>query len=155
MARLNYFDIVAGIKTVLESDVDLQDHDAKGVRIYLSQRLDDGLPYAEMCPCVLVNLKSRAVPPERQRLTAGKTTDFNIQIELVCVEYDLESMEAADQRRDELMSLVEIALMKDRTLAGTVTSHTLAGGRFDNIRDRFYLSAAEINIFVTARTTYQ
>ena len=151
MARLNYFDIVNGIKQVLEEDEDLQTYE-NGVRIYIGDKLAPGI--AEQAPCVIINKKARAAPPDKQRLNAGRTTVFDIQIELICVQYDLASIEASERRLDELISFVEIALMKDRTLRGAVSSFRLDGGRFDNINDGGFISAAEINLFVNASTSY-
>jgi len=153
MARLSYFDIVKGIKRVLEEDQDLQNHYVNGVRVRIADPI--GPAIAEMAPCVIVTLKARAAPPDRQVISAGRITQFNIQIELVCCEYDLESIERSQERLDELISLTEIAVMKDRTLRGTVETFRLDGGRFDNINEgNHFISAAEINIFVHARTSY-
>lgn len=153
MPRISYTNILIGVKSLLEEDQDLQNHGANGVGVYINDKL--GSSIAEQAPCVLLELKIRAAPPDKQRISAGRTTVFDIQIACLCVQYDLMSVEAAMARLDELISLVEIALMKDRTLRGSVEDSRLDGGKFDSLTENnHFIVGAEVNIFCRAKTSY-
>ena len=153
MSRLNYSDILIGIKNILLEDADLQAHDSHGVRVYINDKLGSGI--AEQAPCVLVELVVRSAPLERQRISAGRVTIFDVQISCVCVEYDLTSVESAMRKLDDLISLVEIALMKDRSLKGSVEGCTINGGKFDSLTENnHFIVGAEVNVFAQARTSY-
>lgn len=153
MARLNYYDILAAIKAQLEEDEDLQNYHGTGVKVLIGDKLGPGI--AEQAPCILLEARARAAPVERQRISAGTITVFDIQITCTCVEYDFASIEAAFKRLDELISFTEIAIMRDRNLRGTVEGCRLDGGRFDSISEgNHFIVGAEVNIFARAKTSY-
>lgn len=153
MARLNYFDILAAIKALLEEDEDLQNYHGTGVKVLIGDKLGQGI--AEQAPCILLEARARAAPVEKQRISAGTITVFDIQITCICVEFDFASIEAAFKRMDELISFAELALMRDRSLHGTVEGFRLDGGRFDSLGEgNNFIVGAEINIFARAKTSY-
>ena len=153
MARLNYFDIVLAIKNILLEDEDLQNYHGTGVRVIIGDKLNGALP--ESAPCIILEKRVRAAPADTQRISAGTITVFDIQITALCVEFDLSSIEDAHRRLDELISYTELAIMRDRSLRGTVDHCRLDGGRFDSLSEgNHFIVGAEVNVFVRAKTSY-
>lgn len=68
----------------------------------------------------------------RQVLAAGTAKRILVEFELVCIAADLEEFRTAAKRRDELMGNVQLALLSDVTLGGTVELRDMTGGDFEN-----------------------
>ena len=117
MARVDYYTIVSEIGQILNADTTLS-----GVQITVedSAPLDSG-------PWIAIYLESRT-PSSGQSISAGTRTPYNLRISAWCWQFSLESTARAAQLRDDLVGLVEIALMKNRTLNDKVGSIYLEGG---------------------------
>lgn len=118
MAKVDYFAIASEVKTVLAADSALT-----GVQVTVEDEppLDSG-------PWVAVYLESRT-PTDRQSLSAGKRTRFRLRMSVWCWQFSLESTAKAAQLRDNLVGLVEISLMGNRTLNDKVGCIWLEGGQ--------------------------
>lgn len=145
MARLDYYAVEEGIREVLSADADLED-----VRIEIETDV-------EMAPdgggAVYVYLDRRDAPASEQRLAAGTRTDFLLRFALWCLDCDFESVAAASRRRDDLLGKVEVALMRDRSLNGTVDASWLEGGEFLTMQEQGFISGGEIILIAKAKAT--
>ncbi len=153
MPRISYTNIVRAVQNVLLSDSSLDAYSPDGIRVLISDKL--GQSIAEQAPCIIIERRSRDVPRDRQVLRAGTKTVFTLNLVLTCIEYDLSSIEAGHEKLDELISLAEIALMKDRTLGGACENFTLDGGNFDSTQSgNHFIVGAEIKMAINASTSY-
>jgi hypothetical protein len=148
MPRVDYFAIESGIETVLNADATLA-----GVTVAVEDELVFG---AATSSWVGIYLDRRDAPENRQRLAAGQQTVFLLRFVLWCWEYSLEGIAKAIQRRDDLMGKVEVALMKQRTLNGTVTTSWLEGGEMPSGRvpgQTGWASGGEIRLVAEVKAT--
>lgn len=146
MARIDYAAIQSEIKTVLGADSTLA-----GVTIELER---DGLSSPEQCPWVGIYLERRQI--FRRPIAAGTRVDYKVSFLLWCYEYSIETIATAAQLRDDLLGKVEIALMKNTTLNGKVTTLALAddAGEFESARTNAgFLSGGSIRIEVVVKAT--
>lgn len=146
MARIDYADIQSEIKTVLTGDATLA-----GVTVEIER---DMLTSPEQCPYVAIFLERRQI--FRRPIAAGTRMDYKIYFVLWCYEYQMESIEAASERRDDLIGKVEVALMKNTTLNGKVTTLTLTddAGEFESAKtDAGFLSGGSIRLEAVAKAT--
>ncbi|MBI4185297.1 MAG: hypothetical protein HY521_14995 [Proteobacteria bacterium] len=142
MAGIDYQAIRAGVRAALQADPALA-----GVAVDIEREF----PWTT--PWVGVYLERRDAAPEAQALAAGTRTRYLVRLSLWCVERSLESLERAVELRDDLLSRVEVALMRDRTLAGAVAASWLEGGEMPSGRDPEaggYLSGAEVRLVADA-----
>jgi hypothetical protein len=126
MARVDYYAIEQAIRDQLAGHPLLA-----GVTVTIEEELLFG---AEQTPWVCVYLDRRDAPADRQRLAAGRQTQFLLRFSIWCWQYSLEGVSRAIQLRDDLVGAVEIALMSDRTLGGTVATSWLEGGELPSAR---------------------
>jgi hypothetical protein len=143
MARINYYAIEEAIKAILDADVDVQTHwDKRETRIIIEREIIFGM---DECPCVLIYLDRREAPANMQGLSGGQRTRMSLHFSLWVAEFHLDSVAEASQNRDDLMGLVEVALMKERTLNDTVGVSWLDGGEFLTAQtDNGFISCGEI-----------
>lgn len=83
---------------------------------------------------ISVNLSSIDAPPDAQPLTASLKQRLQVRFEIWCWRFAMTNTQAAELR-DALVGDVELALMLDRTLNGTVNTSWLEGGRFNRAED--------------------
>lgn len=146
MARVDYSAIEQQIKALLSADTTLV-----GVTIEVER---DGLTSPELCPWIGVYLEKRRI--ERRPIAAGTRMDYRISFLLWCYEYHMESLATANTARDDLIGKVEVALMKNPTLGGTVTMMALAddAGEFDTAAVKpGFLSGGSIHIDAVVKAT--
>lgn len=89
-----------------------------------------------------------------QVIAAGTRHRYDLQFSIWCFHFALDITLSLDQR-DDLVGNVEIALMKDRTLQGTVDDSDLAGGEFLNGRTPeegggLFFAGAEVRLVAQA-----
>lgn len=143
--RIDYTAILQAIRTAIVSDTEVEKHDpAITQRVYIER------PLTVEAPSIFIYRERRDAPDSEQRLAQGRRVDYDITITVWVVESDFQSVEAASARCDALLGKVEVALLHDRTLGGTVAYHLLTGGEFISGEDNGFFSAAEIAL--TART---
>ena len=148
MARVDYFGIEEAIRDILVSDTSLGG---------ISVLIEDEINFIEG-PVVALYLENRAAPAELQSLSAGQRTRFYVSFVLWVMDFSLDGIREASKKRDDLVGKVEIVLMKDRTLGGTVTTSWLEGGDFLNAQVpdvTGFVSAAEIRLTVDVRAATQ
>lgn len=126
MARVDYYAIELAIQTILQSAPSLS-----GVVVTVEEELLFG---AEITPWVGIYLDRRDAPANLQSLSAGQRTRFLLRFSVWCWEFSLESVAKAIQLRDDLLGKVEIVLMDNRTLNGTVNKSWLEGGEMPSAR---------------------
>lgn len=146
MARVDYSAIEQQIKTILLADSTLA-----GVTVEVER---NGLESPEQCPWVGVYLERRRI--ERRPIAAGTRMDYRVAFLLWCYEYHMESIETANTARDNLIGKVEIALMKNPTLGGTVTTMMLAddAGEFETAQaSPGFLSGGSIRAEAVVKAT--
>ncbi len=116
-----------------------------GVRFFIEP---DFLFAAESAPAVLVYLDSRLAVETDQRLSAGRRVDYQLRISLWCLEYHMDSFSEAARLRDALISEVEVGILRDRTLKGSVEYSWLEGGDFEssNTEQGGFIMAGEVLI---------
>lgn len=138
MAGIDYYAIEQKIVEQLAAQSSLS-----GVRFFIEPDL---LFAAESSPAVLVYLDSRTAIDTDQRLSAGRRVDYQLRISLWCLEYHMDSFSEAARLRDALMADVEVGLLTDRTLKGSVEYSWLEGGDFEtsNTEQGGFIMAGEV-----------
>lgn len=138
MAGIDYYGIQENIVEQLAAESTLS-----GVRFFIEPDL---LFAAESTPAVLLYLDSRTAINEDQRLAAGRRIDYQLRLSLWCLEYHMDSFAEAARLRDQLIADVEVGLLRDRTLKGSVEYCWLEGGDFEtsNTEQGGFIMAGEI-----------
>lgn len=127
MARIDYHAITKAVRDVLRADQGLKDWGQ------ISVEAEDPVPIAiNRLPHVGVYARDRA-PAARQTLRAGTSQRYAVAWEVWVTAFSAKGFEDAAEQRDELLGLVELALMRRRDLGGAVPSGALdlRGGSFD------------------------
>ena len=148
MARIDYFAIEQQIQTVLQAAADLA-----GVMVTVEEELLFG---AETTPWVGIYLDRRDALAASQSLSGGQQTRYRLRFSIWCWEYHLESLAKALELRDDLIGKVEIALMGNRTLSGTVITSWLEGGEMPSVRapgSQSWLAGGEVALIADAKAT--
>jgi len=121
VARVDYFAIETQIKTILDAEASLS-----GTSVLIEEELT-----FERGNIVGIFLDDREAPEELQSLSAGTRTRFLVTFSIWCWHFGVgRDRRVPMEQRDDLVGNVEIALMKERTLNGTVNMSWLAGGEF-------------------------
>jgi len=139
VGRADYWAIREGIKEVLEADTSLA-----GATFLIEAEV---LFSPERCPYGIVYLNRRTAQPGEQRISAGTRIDFTSHFSIWCAHYSFESLPKAVELRDDFIGTVEVALMKNRTLNGTVRDSWLDGGDFfDTADEKSFIAIGEIRL---------
>lgn len=139
MSAANYYAVSAAIKAVIAANsATIGNAD---VQIETLPMLDP-----EGIRKVYILVDGRDAPAGEQRLAAGRTTDFLVTYSIWCFGFHIESGEAAAKMRDDLIGAVEIALMNNRTLNGTVHTCWIEGGAFEAANGNGIFRAGEIRL---------
>lgn len=142
--RIDYYDILQAVRTAIVSDAEVERHNPE-----LTQRVYIERPLTLEGPSIFIYRERRDAPAEEQRISQGRRVDYDFSVTVWCLEVDFDSVEKASRRCDNLLGKVELALLNDRTLGGTVAYHWITGGEFTSGEDNGFFSAAEIAL--TAR----
>tara|TARA_Y100000310_G_scaffold279946_1_gene299384 strand:+ start:176 stop:622 length:447 start_codon:yes stop_codon:yes gene_type:complete len=141
MARVDYYQIEKDIKTQLEADADLAS---------VSVRIEEE-PEFVMGDHVIIYLLGREAPEDMQSISAGTETRYLVTFSIMCFSTGLQ-LEQLLERRDDLLSQVELALMSNRKFANAqIQSSWLQGGEFENSRngdEGLFNAGAEIELVV-------
>ena len=148
MARVDYFNIEEAIKTILDADADLA-----GVSVLVEEELT-----VQRGNVIGIYLDDRDAADADQSLSAGTRTRFNVRFTIWCWHFGVgRDRRVPMEQRDDLVGKVEIALMKERTLNGTVTTSWLEGGEFlsgpDPTGNQFMSGASVILVVDVTGTT--
>ena len=139
MAAIDYVSIRNQLKTLLEADARLA-----GVRVYIEEEPQIGL--SDVQKAIAVFTDNRIASPD-QNAAAGKRTRYNLRTSLWTVYFDMSSYLAACNGRDVVLAQLELVLMDNRTLGGTVTASWLEGG------EMFSAHSPQSSTFVAAAET--
>lgn len=152
MARFDYYGLETDIQTILKADADVSAHWAERDPSILIER--EMLFGMDECPAVIIYMDSRSAPSNLQGISSGQRTRFDLRLSLWVCEFHLDSVETASKNRDDLIGLVEVALMKDRTLGGKVGASWLDGGEFMTAQsDNGFISCGEITLVAEGLST--
>ena len=128
MAAIQYASIREQIKSILEGDTR-----TSGAQIYIEEEPQFGL--SDVQQTILIYFDRRVAPPGEQTLSAGKRLRYNLHVVLVVAYFSMESFKAACDGRDELLSNLELVLMANPTIGGTVNVSWLEGGEMYSVRN--------------------
>lgn len=146
MAAVDYFSIEVAIETILKADATL----GSNVTVMVEEQIQLD---PQGGPKVYIYADSRRAPPDIQRLRAGTSTDIELLISVWCFAFNMDPRQAAKDR-DTLVGNVELSLMADRTLNGTVQASWLEGGEFQNLNHNNYQwRGAEIRLTCMVQAT--
>ena len=124
MARVDYWSIEEKISELLLDTEGLED-----INVLIEEELT-----LQRGPTVAVYLDRRDAPAGLQSASGGQRTRFEIRFSIWCYEFHLD-MQTAIKLRDELLGRVEVALIKNSTLGGTVAGAWIEGGEFQNAKN--------------------
>lgn len=99
-----------------------------GVRVEEEQDPVLGLPDDGGRALVVEAMRRR--PSPGQPSGAGKRLRNRFQIVITAVGFDMTSFKEAAKKRDDLIDQVEMAIMNDRSLGGSVVNLEIMGGEF-------------------------
>lgn len=126
MSAISYADILAQLVTIFDAEPE-----TSGVRVYIERDPEFGV--MDIGTGLSVYLLSRSAHTQ-QVLAAAKRTRYLVRFAVTAFAFDLESYESAARKRDDLLAGVELALMRNTSLGGLVTSSWLEGGDFVSAR---------------------
>lgn len=139
MSAVEYHEILESIKRLINADTSVGDVE---VQVEEEVSIVEG-------PTVMVYLNSRSAPDELQTLSGGQRTRYEVDISVWCFGISMDSVKEAAKNRDSLLSKIEIILMKDRTLDGSVSSSWFTGGEFlsaESPGSSGFISGGEISL---------
>lgn len=143
MPRISYYGIAAKIMDVLRNDPDVAET-AKQITL-----MEDQPRAAEMMPWIGIYPINRASPPN-QPIAAGSRHRFNVNYEIWVYAFSINGVEDAFLHAEDLLGMVEVALMKHPTLDGMVDFISLTGGDFDNARtDAAFVMGGSVQLTVS------
>lgn len=143
MARIDYYGIEQALKTQLQNDSDLS---GKRVEIERFPTFDpmDG-------DAIYIYLENRQAPENIQRIRAGTSTDMDLFLSVWIFAFHADDNEKSAEFRDDLLGQVELAIMDDRTLGGTVDTCWINGGEFHHMEESGFWNGAEIQLQARAQ----
>ena len=144
MARVDFTEITEAIRGQLAADSTLD-----GIRILIEAELS-----FDAGPLVIIYLLNASEDPEQQGLAAGTTSRLILRFEIMPFAFAVDKKSAIKLRND-LVGRVHIALMKDRTFSGKVTSSWYGEFNFDagDSPGGGFFSGASIELVVDATAT--
>ena len=123
MAAIDYNGITTTIRDTIATEV--------GSDYYVTANMAQP---AETRPWVAIYLDGRT-PTDNQPIAAGTRQRYTLNYSIWCWCWSLNGPEHAGEARDDLMGLVETALMENRKMGGLVENGVLAGGEFQTAKD--------------------
>lgn len=130
MAAPDYSGILSAFKTIIEADSRIE---ALGVKVYVEQDPVFGMP-DDGGRAVVLLLNNRRMDPG-QSMSAGKRTRYILRWSAWAACFDMNSYREAAIKRDEVLGILELILMANRTIDGLVTASQLSGGEFMSSRN--------------------
>lgn len=147
MARISYLAIARKIKETLENDPDIA---AAARTITVAE---DNIAAAELMPWVCIYPISRR-PTTGQSLAANTRWRFEIMYEIWAYGFSMLGPEDALQQCEDLLGMIEVALLRDPTLGGLAQMQRLDGGDFDNAKtEGSFVMGGSVRLAVQAVTT--
>lgn len=143
MARISYYAIEQAIADQIKNDTDVA---AITTNVVVEEAV-----MMQSSHLVHVSLESREEPAQRQSISAGTRTRVLCHFAVWCFARGLQ-MPAAIEQRDDLLSAVEVALMKNRHLPfgrNDINTYWIDGGEFESAKDETgFIVGGEISLTV-------
>lgn len=149
MPAIDYFGIEEAIKAVLEADAGFQGQNA-------AVHIEEEFSHAMTDGKVVFIYSDRRAPTPGQPIAAGQQTRYQIRHSIWSRSYSIESMRKAMEIRDDLLGVVETALMKNRSLNDAVSTSWLEGGEMMSGKvpgKPGFIASAETVLVVEKKTT--
>ena len=127
MSAVDYHGILTSLKTIFEADASLDN-----VPVFIEE--DPQFDLMGAGSALVLTLGSRR-EAAGQPLAAGKRTRWNVRLSVWAVGYAL-TFEQAAKARDDLVGVLELVLMNNRTVSGKVAAGWLEGGEFISVRNQ-------------------
>lgn len=119
---------------ILDQIADIFAGDARTSSAHVVVEEDPQFGLSDWGSVILIYLDRRIAPPERQRMAAGRETNYHLSITIACVCFDLTSFKSASYKRNELLANVELVLMDNVTLGSKVNTSWLTGGELFSVK---------------------
>jgi hypothetical protein len=152
MSRFDYYGLEQDIKNLIARDPGVLAHwGERDPRVLVERDLIFGM---DELPCIIIYLKRRDAPSGMQSLSGGQRTRYRITLSIWVADFHFDDVAQACRNRDDLIGLVEVALMRDRDLGGKVGASWTEGGEFLNAEtDKGFVSAGEIILIADGLAT--
>ncbi len=150
MARIDYYGIEEAIKTLLEAYTGLQESD--GVKVFIEEDFTQIMGNMDNAKVIIIYLDDR-LPSPHQTLNAGQKTRFTVGLTINVYVTGIGEFKAVAEARDDIVGLVETALMATRQLGNGVEFSYLGGGEFQSAKQQSsgtYLAMAECKVLADA-----
>ena len=143
MAAIDYADIRDQLASAIAGDAR-----TSAARVYVEEEPQFGIADAQTVVAIFTN--ARTAPDGEQPIAAGKRTRQWIDMLLVVALFNMESYRKACDMRDDYLGALELVLMDNRTIGGTVATAWITGGEFYSARDPSgsgaFMAVAEVNL---------
>ena len=116
MGRINYTAILQGTKDTIANDTNVRD---------LQATVEIARAVVPISASPHVNVFEMGRDPTTQHIAAGTKVRYLYKWQVVVSAFSAAGFEDAMAQRDELLGYVELALMGDRSLGGSLTSRQL------------------------------
>ncbi len=124
MSRIDYYSIEKELQFILQNEPSLNE-----VTVLVEEMPELA---ADMSPFISIFLDRREVP-SGQPIAGGTRQRMLLKLSVWCYVVEIESVEAACKKRDDLVGKVEVALMNNRTINDSINHMMIDGGEFDNV----------------------
>ncbi len=121
MAAINYTGIQDAIEAILKADVR-----TNAARVFVEEEPEFGLMDAQQV--IAVYLEERVTPEKSEYIALGKKVRLHLKIPIWVAAFSTETYRRACELRNSLLGNLELVLMDNATLSGTVESSWLNGG---------------------------
>jgi hypothetical protein len=150
MAAIDYYGIQEQMQTILAAYTGLRSQD--GVQVLIEEDFTQVMGSIDNGKAVIIYLDDRA-PTAAQPLAANTRTRFAIGLSVWVFACGIDSFKAVANIRDDLMGLVEVALMANSNLNNGVAFSFLGGGEFQSARKPgagVYMAMGECKVIAEA-----
>ncbi len=151
MGAIDYHGIKVAIKEMLEDDADLN------APLPLNVFVEPDMQFAaEETPWVGIYAENRNAADSDQPLGAAQIVRYTHTLKLIVAFLGFDSLAETTRIRDDVLGRIEIALMKDRTLKGTVVTSWPIGGEMGfAINEGSFMAVAELMLNADVCATTQ
>jgi len=132
MAAVAYAAIRDAIESILNSKIE-QGGVLEGARIYIEEEPQFGL--MDQGVAIALFMDTRNAPDGEQSISKGTRTRMYLRVTFWIVAFSMDSFRKACDMRDAMMGALELVLMDNRTLNGTVSTSWLNGGELFSAKD--------------------
>jgi len=152
MALIDYNAIATGIATVIRSDATLGEP-GRNVTVVIEPGIVHSI---EATPWIGIYLSRRDAPATMQKLRAGSSLDLELGFTLAVVEHSFDGFPEAARLRNDILGRLEVVMLNNHTLDGTVQTSWINGGVFENAEpesDRGCVAMAFLDLVCKVQAT--